>query len=86
MIDQKLPLPSPPFSLSCFSFLSGLTHGHFMGSVSTKKGVSAVSYRYDSFQGAVRSMIRTEGWRSLYQGLTPALLGNSTSWGLYFLL
>eukprot|EP01083_Nonionella_stella_P098105 275785_1 len=32
----------------------------------------------------MRGVIRHEGLRGLYQGLTPALIGNSASWGGYF--
>lgn len=34
--------------------------------------------------GAIYRLARTEGARSLYLGLTPAVLANAGSWGLYF--
>jgi solute carrier family 25 folate transporter 32 len=38
---------------------------------------------YPSLVGAFTSIIREEGIRALYKGLTPAMLGSSVSWGLY---
>lgn len=35
--------------------------------------------------GALGDIVRQEGWRGLYKGLTPNVVGNSSSWGLYFL-
>ena len=36
--------------------------------------------------GLVRGMIQHEGFGSLYQGLSPALIGSAVSWGGYFFL
>ncbi|KAJ3336605.1 hypothetical protein HDU93_002528 [Gonapodya sp. JEL0774] len=33
---------------------------------------------------AFTSILREEGWRGLYQGVSPSLVGASLSWGLYF--
>lgn len=33
----------------------------------------------------VHSIVKQEGWRTLYAGLTPALIGSGISWGLYFM-
>ncbi|KAK4695318.1 hypothetical protein P7C70_g8570, partial [Phenoliferia sp. Uapishka_3] len=44
-----------------------------------KKGVLREIY------GSVRDIGRYEGLRGLYRGLTPNLVGNASSWGLYFL-
>lgn len=45
--------------------------------------------RTTSDQGIVaslREIVRTEGGvRGLYRGITPNLVGNASSWGLYFL-
>jgi len=37
---------------------------------------------YDVLADAVRA----DGWRGLYRGLGPNLVGGAGSWGLYFLL
>lgn len=33
---------------------------------------------------AIRTIMRTEGWRSFYKGLTPALIGSGVAWAAYF--
>lgn len=33
----------------------------------------------------MRTILKLEGYRGLYKGLTPALLANGVSWGGYFL-
>lgn len=40
--------------------------------------------RYRGMLDAARRIFHTEGFRGFYQGLSPALLGASASWGLYF--
>ncbi|GAC95336.1 hypothetical protein PHSY_002911 [Pseudozyma hubeiensis SY62] len=35
--------------------------------------------------GALNDIVRTDGWKGLYRGLSPNVAGNSASWGLYFL-
>lgn len=37
---------------------------------------------YDALADAVRA----DGWKGLYRGLVPNLVGGAGSWGLYFLL
>mmetsp|Transcript_18186 Transcript_18186/g.46015 ORF Transcript_18186/g.46015 Transcript_18186/m.46015 type:complete len:332 (-) Transcript_18186:246-1241(-) len=39
---------------------------------------------YRGMVDAMRSAMRTEGWRALYSGLSPALVGSAASWGIYF--
>ncbi|CAM9230838.1 unnamed protein product [Chrysoparadoxa australica] len=39
---------------------------------------------YASLITAFRTIIKTEGPRALYQGLTPALVGSGFAWGGYF--
>lgn len=36
--------------------------------------------------GALEDAVRTDGWKGLYRGLIPNLVGGAGSWGLYFLL
>lgn len=35
--------------------------------------------------GALNDIVKTDGWKGLYRGLSPNVAGNSASWGLYFL-
>ena len=35
---------------------------------------------------ALDDTVRQDGWRGLYRGLVPNLVGGASSWGLYFLL
>lgn len=40
--------------------------------------------RYRSLMNAFSTIVRSDGPLALYQGMTPALVGASASWGLYF--
>ncbi|XP_033640452.1 mitochondrial folate transporter/carrier-like [Asterias rubens] len=40
--------------------------------------------RYQSIYDAFQSIIRQNGWRGLYQGVTPNIWGAGASWGFYF--
>lgn len=42
------------------------------------------SASYTGYRDAVRSILRAEGPRAFWQGLTPAVVGAGSSWGLYF--
>lgn len=46
-------------------------------------GVGSIG-AYSSIPQALKLIWRSEGWRALYQGLVPALLGSGASWGFYF--
>lgn len=47
---------------------------------------NARSTRLGSSARVAQAVLRHEGgWTALYRGLTPNLIGNSTSWALYFL-
>lgn len=35
---------------------------------------------------AMEDAVRADGWKGLYRGLVPNLVGGASSWGLYFLL
>mmetsp|Transcript_5791 Transcript_5791/g.9596 ORF Transcript_5791/g.9596 Transcript_5791/m.9596 type:complete len:409 (+) Transcript_5791:92-1318(+) len=39
---------------------------------------------YSSLLGGIKQVARKEGWRALYSGMGPALLGSGVSWGGYF--
>jgi solute carrier family 25 folate transporter 32 len=41
--------------------------------------------QYTGVWNAVRTIHAEEGFRGLYRGVTPNVLGASTAWGLYFL-
>lgn len=51
------------------------------------QSLSASHLRQLGTLGAASHVVRHEGgFRSMYQGLTPSLVGNTVSWGLYFFL
>lgn len=35
---------------------------------------------------ALEDAVKADGWKGLYRGLVPNLVGGASSWGLYFLL
>jgi len=39
---------------------------------------------YRGFIASIKHIAKHEGYRGLYAGLTPSLLGNTVAWGLYF--
>ncbi|VDN86850.1 unnamed protein product [Brugia pahangi] len=42
--------------------------------------------QYHNYWHAARSIIQSKGYKGLYQGLSPNLVGSAVSWGLYFQL
>lgn len=34
---------------------------------------------------SLKDIVHDQGWKGLYRGLSPNVIGNSASWGLYFL-
>lgn len=70
------------------NLLAGLLAGATSTAVLQPIDVVKVRYQvwskaYSSVPGALSSIVREEGFRALYKGLTPAMLGSSVSWGLY---
>jgi len=53
--------------------------------ISNKKGAPITRQRR-TILSTIRGVVRHEGIAGLYQGLTPALLGSTLSWGGYFYL
>lgn len=47
-------------------------------------GVKGALPLYRGAVDALRSIVREEGRRALYAGLTPALVGSGAAWGAYF--
>jgi solute carrier family 25 folate transporter 32 len=41
---------------------------------------------YTGTRDAVRTILRNEGWRGLYAGLAPSLIGSTIAWGTYLYL
>lgn len=42
--------------------------------------------RYNGLRNAMVQIVKTEGVRGLYRGVTPNVLGSGSSWGFYFFL
>ncbi|XP_025152811.1 mitochondrial folate transporter/carrier isoform X2 [Harpegnathos saltator] len=40
--------------------------------------------RYNGLRSAISQIVKTEGVRGLYRGVTPNVLGSGSSWGFYF--
>ncbi|CAL8470130.1 g9672 [Coccomyxa elongata] len=47
-------------------------------------GVAGALPIYHGTRDAIRRIVQDEGWRALYAGISPALLGAGLSWGIYF--
>ena len=46
-----------------------------------QRGTDTVRYR--SVRQAFGLIVREEGWRGLYRGLAPNVIGNGAAWGIY---
>lgn len=82
-----------PNSRAQIETVSGLTAGaastllcHPLDLLKTRLQLSTGPLHLGSSLALIRQLLRTAGPQALYRGLTPNLLGNTTSWGLYFLL
>lgn len=49
-------------------------------------GQTSTTPRYNGLRNAITQIVRTEGVRGLYRGVTPNVLGSGSSWGFYFFL
>ncbi|KAG2499591.1 hypothetical protein HYH03_002532 [Edaphochlamys debaryana] len=47
-------------------------------------GATLALPQYKNAFDAARSVLKQEGWKALYKGLTPALIGSGVSWAAYF--
>lgn len=47
-------------------------------------GQTNTAPRYNGLRNAITQIIKTEGVRGLYRGVTPNVLGSGSSWGFYF--
>uniref|UniRef100_A0A915E086 Mitochondrial folate transporter/carrier n=1 Tax=Ditylenchus dipsaci TaxID=166011 RepID=A0A915E086_9BILA len=45
---------------------------------------SLIRPKYNGYIHAVRSILKASGFRGLYQGLSPSIIGAPVSWGMYF--
>ncbi|XP_053996787.1 mitochondrial folate transporter/carrier [Hylaeus anthracinus] len=76
-------------------FLAGISGGvvstlllHPLDLIKTRFAVNDGSPKsgpqYKSLRGAIQQIIKTEGVRGLYKGVTPNVLGSGGAWGCYF--
>ncbi|XP_011879865.1 PREDICTED: mitochondrial folate transporter/carrier [Vollenhovia emeryi] len=47
-------------------------------------GHTSSAPRYNGLKNALAQIVKTEGVRGLYRGVTPNVLGSGSSWGFYF--
>ncbi|EFN53971.1 hypothetical protein CHLNCDRAFT_25287 [Chlorella variabilis] len=91
------PAPSQPPTLAALCrrhALAGATAGlctqlalHPLDVVKTRLQVQDGAGLLPAYRGtvdALRQIVRQEGWKALYSGLTPALAGSGMAWGIYF--
>lgn len=75
-------LPAASTSTNAGMSAAGMAGSSAVGDVQKTKKPRLGRAVYD----ALRDAVRADGWRGLYRGLVPNLVGGATSWGLYFLL
>lgn len=59
---------------------------YFRLPVTVNDGQANAAPRYNGLRNAISQIIKTEGVRGLYRGVTPNVLGSGSSWGFYFFL
>ncbi|XP_012534626.1 mitochondrial folate transporter/carrier [Monomorium pharaonis] len=47
-------------------------------------GHTSTTPQYNGLRNAITQIVKTEGVRGLYRGVTPNVLGSGSSWGFYF--
>ena len=70
------------FCFAFFSHKSILVTALFRGGVEKQQLTSLPVYR--NFFHAFSTIVRTEGFPALYQGVVPSMVGNGLAWGSYF--
>ncbi len=77
--------PSAAYSSSTTSLQSSLAsssrHSSIPGVIPTSRARLGTGVYH-----ALRDAVVLDGWKGLYRGLGPNLVGGASSWGLYFLL
>jgi hypothetical protein len=56
----------------------------YLSSVQVAPGFTTARPFYNGTVHAVKTIVQTEGWKGLYQGLTPSVAGAAIAWGAYF--
>lgn len=72
-VDSKPPLP-----ISLHRTVQGFKN------ITLKRILTGGKVGRDMTQ-ALKEIVNRDGWKGLYRGLSPNVVGNSASWGLYFL-
>ncbi|EGI67927.1 Mitochondrial folate transporter/carrier, partial [Acromyrmex echinatior] len=52
--------------------------------ITVNDGQTTAAPRYHGLRNAIAQIVKTEGVRGLYRGVTPNVLGSGSSWGFYF--
>ncbi len=66
--------------------LKGLVTSRVILLPSVDDGKDLSRPKYTGLRNAFGSVVRDEGFRGLYKGVTPNVTGAGASWGFYFLL
>lgn len=86
-VQQQVSIVPSISSLSSLSLSrslkppAGAGAGRVIGATTAETTAGGIKGLYQSLY----SIAKTSGIKGLYRGLTPNLVGNASSWGLYFL-